>query len=140
MAELQATPWPGIELKGAEQRWASCAGSCDVGLLAGDTLLHTDLAPHNVLISDRAHIIDWAWPTRGASWIDPAVIILRLMEAGHSAEGADTWARAFLASRVSAPTAGVTVFSKVSAAARAEIARNDPQDRKKTWPGTPMTG
>lgn len=84
-----------------------------------------------MLISDRAHTIDWAWPTRGAAWIDPAVIILRLVEAGHSAEGADTWARASFASWASAPTAGVTVFADAGAAAWEEIARNDPQDWKK---------
>jgi hypothetical protein len=131
VAELQATPSPDIELKHAEQRWASYARSSDVALLAGDTLLHTDLAPHNVLISDRAHIIDWAWPTRGAAWIDPAVLIIRLMEAGHSVYGADAWARASFTSWAFAPAAGVTVFSEASAAAWDEIAHNDPQDWKK---------
>jgi hypothetical protein len=100
-------------------------------VLAGDTLLHTDLAPHNMLISNRAHIIDWAWPTRGAAWIDPAVIILRLIEAGHSAADADTWARTSFASWASAPPAAVTVFSDASTTAWDEIARNDPQDCKK---------
>jgi hypothetical protein len=84
-----------------------------------------------MLISDRAHIIDWAWPTRGATWIDAAVPILRLMEAGHSAAGADAGARASFASWTSAPPAGVAVFADASAAAWDEIARNDPQDWKK---------
>jgi hypothetical protein len=131
VAELQATPCPDIELKRAEQRWSTYAGSSDVSVLAGNTLLHTDLAPHNMLISDRAHVIDWAWPTRGAAWIDPAVLILRLMEAGHSAAGADAWARASFASWASAPPAAVTVFADASAAAWDEIARNDPQGWKK---------
>lgn len=129
--ELQNAPCPDIDLKAAEQRWSSYAGSSDVSALAGDTLLHTDLAPHNMLISGRAHIIDWAWPTRGAAWIDPAVIILRLMEAGHTAAGADTWARESFPSWASAPAAGVAVFSRASATAWDEIARNDPQDWKK---------
>ncbi|MHA5050030.1 aminoglycoside phosphotransferase [Streptomyces sp. SD15] len=131
VVELQNTPCPDIELKCAEDRWGGYAGPAGVEQLVGDTLLHTDLAPHNVLMTDRAHLIDWAWPTRGAAWIDPAVLILRLMEAGHSAAGADAWARASFASWVSAPHTAVAVFADANAAAWDEIARNDRQDWKK---------
>ncbi|MFE1854121.1 aminoglycoside phosphotransferase [Streptomyces sp. NPDC059489] len=129
--ELQDTPCPDIELKRAEQRWASYAGSSDASTLAGNTLLHTDLAPHNVLVNDRAHIIDWAWPTRGAAWIDPAVLILRLMEAGHTARAADEWACEHIPSWQPAPHLDVLAFSRANAAAWDEIARNDPQGWKK---------
>ncbi|MEU7967326.1 aminoglycoside phosphotransferase [Streptomyces sp. NPDC049097] len=129
--ELQARPCPDIELKRAEQRWSSYAGSSDLSTLAGDTLLHTDLAPHNVLVDDRAHIIDWAWPTRGAAWIDPAVLILRLMEAGHTAPAADDWACEHIPSWRPAPHPDVLAFSRANAAAWDEIARNDPQGWKK---------
>ncbi|GGX84340.1 aminoglycoside phosphotransferase [Streptomyces fructofermentans] len=132
VAELQTTRWPDIELKRAEQRWGSYAPASDVSVLAGDTLLHTDLAPHNVLITNRAHIVDWAWPTRGAAWIDPAVLILRLMEAGHSAQDADTWARTQFASWAAAPATAVMVFSQANATTWEEIARADPQAWKKT--------
>ncbi|WP_330253413.1 phosphotransferase [Nocardia sp. NBC_00565] len=39
---------------------------------AGDTLLNTDLRPDNMLLrADGAvAVIDWAWPCRGAAWID----------------------------------------------------------------------
>ncbi|MDX6354092.1 MAG: hypothetical protein QOF98_995 [Streptomyces sp.] len=132
LVELQSTPCPGAELKRAEQRWAAYAGPAGTGCLAGDTLLHTDLAPHNVLIStDRAHLIDWAWPTRGAAWIDPAVLVLRLMEAGHSAPQADTWAREHFASWAGAPPTAVAAFSEANAGLWDEIARNDGQDWKK---------
>ncbi|MEU8571327.1 hypothetical protein AB0C51_23820 [Streptomyces pathocidini] len=89
MVELQNTPCPVIELKRADDRWSGYASPAGVEHLAGDTLPHTDLPPHNMLVTDRAHLIDWAWPTRGAAWIDPAVLILRLMEAGHTAPNAD---------------------------------------------------
>ncbi|MGW3625503.1 aminoglycoside phosphotransferase [Streptomyces sp. NPDC000880] len=131
VAEVQATPCPDIDLKRAEQRWATYAGPAGVDQLAGDTLLHTDLAPHNVLITGRAHVIDWAWPTRGAAWIDPAVLILRLMEAGHTPADADTWARASFPSWASASHASVTAFCEANAATWDEIARNDPQGWKK---------
>ncbi|MDT0377199.1 aminoglycoside phosphotransferase [Streptomyces sp. DSM 42041] len=129
LAKLQATPCPGGRVvKRAEDRWAGYVRGTDIGLLAGDALLHTDLAPHNVLITDRAHLIDWAWPTRGAGWIDPAVWVLRLMEAGHSADDADRWAGRVSSWR-SAWHEAVAVFSAANAAAWEEIARDDPQ----TW-------
>ncbi|MFD1535587.1 hypothetical protein [Nonomuraea guangzhouensis] len=35
----------------------------------------TDYNPLNMLIAEgRALLIDWAWPTRGAGWIDPACL------------------------------------------------------------------
>ncbi|MGW0708176.1 aminoglycoside phosphotransferase [Streptomyces sp. NPDC002643] len=131
LVELQNTPCPGIELKRAEDRWSGYAGAADVEQFAGTTLLHTDLAPHNMLVSDRAHLIDWAWPTRGAAWIDPAVLILRLMEAGHTASAADGWARARFPSWAAAPHASVAAFSEANARCWDEIARNDPQSWKK---------
>jgi hypothetical protein len=90
------------------------------------------LAPHNVLVTtDRAHLIDWAWPTRGAAWIDPAVLILQLMEAGHTAARADAWAREHFSSWAGAPPRAVAAFAEANAALWDEIAGNDPQDWKK---------
>lgn len=126
VAELQDITAPNdIAIKAAEQRWAAYAPPGSVSLFAGDTLLHTDLAPHNVLVDERAHIIDWAWPTRGAAWIDPAVLILRLLEAGHSLEAADEVAGHFPSWRTASMEA-VEAFTAANAALWAEIARNDP--------------
>lgn len=130
LAELQSIPCPDVALKQADQRWGTYSPSPE--RFAGHTLLHTDLAPHNVLITDRAHLIDWAWPTRGAAWIDPAVLTLRLMEAGHTAPAADQWARANLAAWAAAPGLDVTAFSTANAALWDEIARNDAQSWKKS--------
>jgi hypothetical protein len=131
LVELQNMPCPDIDLKRAEDRWSGYAGAAGVEQLVGDTLLHTDLAPHNMLVTERAHLIDWAWPTRGAAWIDPAVLILRLMEAGHTAEAADSWARRRFPSWTAAPQASVAAFSEANARTWDEIARNDPQEWKK---------
>ncbi|MFJ8730261.1 aminoglycoside phosphotransferase [Streptomyces bauhiniae] len=131
LLELQDTPCPDIELKRAEDRWSGYAGPAGTKSLFGDTLLHTDLAPHNVLVTHRAHLVDWAWPTRGAAWIDPAVLILRLMEAGHTAEAADAWSRERFRSWATAPRASVTAFCEANARSWGEIARNDPQDWKR---------
>ncbi|MER7820614.1 phosphotransferase [Streptomyces sp. NPDC096153] len=131
--ELQAIDSPPLPfVKTATARWA--AHLTDSAVLEGATLLHTDLAPHNVLVTDRAHLIDWAWPTRGAAWIDPAVIILRLMEAGHTAQDADQWAQRF-PSWASAPAGGVEAFSTANAAVWAEIASHDPLPWKQRMAG-----
>ncbi|WP_405160804.1 aminoglycoside phosphotransferase family protein [Nocardia sp. NBC_01499] len=39
---------------------------------AGETLLHTDLRPDNMLLrpDGTVVVVDWAWPCRGAAWID----------------------------------------------------------------------
>jgi hypothetical protein len=135
LLEVQHTPCPDIDLKRAEDRWSGYAGPADVAQFAGTTLLHTDLAPHNLLVADRAHLIDWAWPTRGAAWIDPAVLILRLMESGHTAPAADIWAREHFTSWASAPRASVAAFSRANARTWDEIARSDPQKWKRTMAG-----
>jgi len=58
-------------------------------LLDGDALLHTDVNPLNILLGpDRTWIMDWAWPTRGAAFIDAACFLIRAMAAGHSASQA----------------------------------------------------
>jgi Ser/Thr protein kinase RdoA (MazF antagonist) len=125
LEELQTITAPAdIAIKSAEHRWAAYAPPGTGHLFAGNTLLHTDLAPHNVLIDHRAHIIDWAWPTRGAAWIDPAVLILRLLEAGHSSESADGIAHQ-LPSWRNAPAPAVQAFAAANAATWTEIARAD---------------
>lgn len=125
VADLQAIAAPAdIAIKEAGQRWAQYAPPGTSALFAGTTLLHTDLAPHNVLINAQAHIIDWAWPTRGAAWIDPAVLILRLLEAGHTVTSAAVFADQF-PSWHNAPTEAVQAFTAANAALWAEIARVD---------------
>lgn len=123
--ELQEITAPrDIAIKAADDRWAEYAPPGTAHLIAGDTLLHTDLAPHNVLVAERAHVIDWAWPTRGAAWIDPAVLILRLLEAGHTLESANGFARRFPSWR-SAPALAVQAFAAANAATWTEITNAD---------------
>ncbi|BCJ33740.1 hypothetical protein Athai_12430 [Actinocatenispora thailandica] len=63
-------------------------------LVDGDTLVHTDPAPQNWLIDgERARLVDWAWPARGAAWVDTALLTIRLLDVGHTAEQAERWAR-----------------------------------------------
>lgn len=110
LLQLQGTTCPGIDIKQAEQRWASYTGT--PGLLAGACLLHTDWSPGNVLVSERAYLVDWAWPTRGAAWIDPACLAVWLIASGHSATSAESWA-ARIPSWQSAPPAALDEFARI---------------------------
>lgn len=67
-------------------------------LAAGDRLTHTDLHGDQFRIGQdgAVHVIDWAFPGAGAPWVDPAFIVLRLIEAGHDPADAEAWARANL--------------------------------------------
>lgn len=103
-----------MEMGRAEERWAEHAPEGTAGLFAGDTLLHTDLTPENVLISDRAHLVDWSSPTRGAAWIDPALLVVSLVDAGHTVEDADALAGGF-ASWVTACPRAKAAFAMANA-------------------------
>ena len=121
-------------MKRAEQRWAAYVNDdTDLGLLAGTTLLHTDFNPLNVLLTvDATWIIDWAWPTRGAAFIDPACFLLRLMPGGHTAAQAEAWAAQFTSWRTT-PHEAINVFAVACARLYDEIACDDPQPWKKRF-------
>ena len=76
-----------------------------------------------------AWIIDWAWPTRGAAFIDPACFLLRLMLGGHTAAQAEAWA-AQCDSWAAAPDKAIDAFALACARLYAEIAYEDPQPWK----------
>ncbi|MET8628618.1 phosphotransferase [Kitasatospora sp. NPDC004669] len=94
---------------------------------AGSCLLHTDLNNENVLIQgDRALLVDWAWATRGAPWIDPALWVIWLIAAGdHSPAAAEAWAARIPAWGLGDP-ALVNVFAQAQARMWADIAGAHP--------------
>jgi hypothetical protein len=116
-----ADPGP---LKRAEDRWKSYVDDPgDELAFAGTALTHTDWAPDNILIApERPWLIDWAWPTLGAAWIDPACWLLRLMAAGgHTAAQAERQA-ARLTAFAAADPAHLDRFARASVRMWAEIA------------------
>jgi Ser/Thr protein kinase RdoA (MazF antagonist) len=80
--------------------------------MTGDTLLHTDLRPDNLMIDrdGRVLVIDWAWPARGAAWVDVAFLVPQLILAGHSPQAAQQAVAEVLAWREVDPGA-VTSFA-----------------------------
>lgn len=91
----------------AETRWNHFVeDEGDAELFQGDALLHTDINPSNLVIGSRdTWAVDWAWPTRGAAFIDPACLVVQLIAAGHSAESAESWAGGCTAWANAAPKA-----------------------------------
>jgi hypothetical protein len=92
--------------KRAEDRWKPYLDDPEAAsVFASPVLTHSDWTPDNVLVSpDRAWLIDWAWPTLGAAWTDPACWVLRLMASGgHTAPEAERQASRLPAFRAADP-------------------------------------
>lgn len=132
LTELGQIQAPDLGLRIAEDRWAEHVDDlAQLELLAGNTLLHTDISPYNILITrGPARIIDWAWPTKGAAFIDPCYFAIRLMAAGHTPQEAEGWAAQIPAWCAASPEA-VDTFISISARMWGEIARNVPDDQWK---------
>jgi hypothetical protein len=129
LAEL-ATPRNAC--KRIEDRWADAAQRAGVGaeLLAGDHLLHTDLNPHNILVTDTGpRIVDWSWPTLGAAWVDTACAALWLIAEGHAPADAEMWASRATVWAEATPKA-LDVFTKTNAALWRQIAAAEPRSWK----------
>jgi hypothetical protein len=58
----------------------------------GETLVHTDLNPANLIVSPRGlRIVDWAFATKAAPWVELALLIQWLIGAGHTPHQAEEW-------------------------------------------------
>ncbi|MCX2967359.1 MULTISPECIES: aminoglycoside phosphotransferase [Streptomyces] len=124
LRRLGGVPCPDVPLKGMPDRMAAYTDTPE--LFAGDRLLHTDWNNTNVLVHDgRALLVDWAWASRGAGWIDPALWVIWLIAGGHTADQAELWAGA-LPAWEDAPRAAVNAFARASARLWREIAGADP--------------
>jgi hypothetical protein len=113
-------------LQRAEDRWKPYLDDPETAsVFAGHVLTHSDWAPDNVLVSaDRAWLIDWAWPTLGAGWIDPACWVLRLMASGgHTAHQAERQASRLPAFAAADPT-HIDLFAAANVRLWAEVAQS----------------
>ncbi|MFJ2817392.1 aminoglycoside phosphotransferase [Streptomyces sp. NPDC087294] len=128
LRRLGETRCPGIELRRAEQRLESYAVHADdLRFFAGERLLHTDLNNANVLVDrdGRAWLVDWAWATRGAGWLDAGYWVIWLIACGNSPVSAERWASEVPAWR-GAPVEGVTAFAAANRNLWDEISTADP--------------
>jgi len=111
---LQERPLPPVlERKRVERRWEAMG---DVSALAGDTLLHADLNPANVLLGDNGSVfvVDWTFAGRGAAFLEMALLIPWLLKAGHSPAEAERWAARFPAWAAAEPMR-IDLFARVFA-------------------------
>lgn len=132
LRRLGTTPCPGIELRRAEQRLEHYAATPGyLNFFAGDHLLHTDLNNTNVLVNDRApqgdraRLVDWAWATRGAAWLDAGYWVIWLIASGHAPVSAEHWA-AEIPAWHAAPPEGITAFAAANHTLWNEINTADP--------------
>lgn len=127
MRGVGRVPCPALPVfKRAEQRWWNYYDvPAAAGALAGTTLLHTDWNPFNVLIAPvGARVVDWAWATLGAPWVDPACWVIRLIAAGHSPESAEREAASVPAWHAGSG-ADLDAFARANARLWSEIAAHD---------------
>lgn len=93
VSRLSQIRCPDLPVLAVGRRWAPFADGADLRLLQGPTLVHMDLTADNIIVGERLRVVDWAWPTLGADWLDTASLVVRLIQAGHTPEQAERWAQ-----------------------------------------------
>ncbi|MET8102730.1 aminoglycoside phosphotransferase [Streptomyces sp. NPDC005236] len=129
MGQLARLRAPGVELKTMTDRFRKYVESpAELKWFEGDSLLHTDWNPHNVIMTKAgAVLVDWAWASTGAAWIDPALWLLWLIAHGHTAEQAESVAAEHPAWKT-APPAGLDTLARVQERLWDSIAEQSPDD------------
>ncbi|WP_416972602.1 protein kinase [Streptomyces sp. 4F14] len=126
VARIGRVPLPAYAHSWTETRWDRFTP--DAALLRGDALLHTDINPHNLLVAGpRVWAVDWAWPTRGAAFIDPALLVVQLIAAGHTPASAEGWASRIPTWRT-ADRHAVTVFAAATLRMHEAFAARKPDE------------
>jgi hypothetical protein len=116
LAELGGHACRGLPVLPVEKRWAPFADDpAPLAALGGPALVHTDLTGENIILGDgRSWVVDWAWPSRGAPWLDTAAMVARLIQAGHEPAQAEEWAGSVPAWRA-APRGAIATYAQLRA-------------------------
>ncbi|GAA2613809.1 phosphotransferase [Actinomadura fulvescens] len=125
---IHNTPCPDVAMLSAERRWHKYTDN--PAMFAGNALIHTDLNEDNLIITGdgRAFVVDWAFVTRGAPWLEQMMLIPWLIGANHTPHQADEWISQFPA-WTNAQPAAVDAFTAGFAAQW----RNAAQARPEEW-------
>ncbi|MEU4410788.1 phosphotransferase [Streptosporangium sp. NPDC023963] len=92
-------------------RYGPLVKALDLDEFDGTALLHADLHAGNILVDvDRCQVIDWSMACRGADWVDVALLVPRLIDAGHTPAEAEA-AAARVPAWSSAPANAVTALA-----------------------------
>jgi aminoglycoside phosphotransferase (APT) family kinase protein len=103
----------------------------DTAALVGDRLVHYDLHPGNLKVTADADVVavDWAFACAGAPWLDAALLVPRLIEAGHSPAAAERLV-ASLPGWQTAPPPAVTALAALWTMFREYKASYGPDDAR----------
>ena len=89
--ELGATPAPDLPLFSPAGRLGFAHPAME-----GNALVHTDLGPANLIVTPRGlRIVDWAFTTKAAAWVELAMLVPWLIGSGHAPEQAEAWLTRF---------------------------------------------
>ncbi|MDP9862210.1 MULTISPECIES: phosphotransferase family protein [Streptosporangium] len=117
---------PPADLQSLPAYRAARAG-LDLDRLTGDTLLHADFHEGNLLATTSGvRLIDWGLACQGAAWVETALLIPRLILAGHTPAEAERLAEQVPAWK-SAPEPVVTGLAAVWSLFREFVARRGPE-------------
>lgn len=117
LTALANLPLPAVEVPSAATRWAARPKDAELrAALQGRTLCHADFNPENVLVaSDRLVLVDGGWAVRGPAWLDPALVVVRLIATGgQTPSAAQSWATRMPAWR-NVPDRVITDFAMAEA-------------------------
>ncbi|MEW2593905.1 aminoglycoside phosphotransferase [Micromonospora aurantiaca] len=120
LKDLQQTSAPG-------DRWFTPADRLGFAhpAMHGGTLVHSDLNPTNLIITPHGlRIVDWAWATKAAAWVELALLVQWLIGSGHTADQAEDWLRQFPAWTATDPDV-LDHFASANAAKWATKARHN---------------
>ena len=98
----------------------------DLDEFTGPTLLHADLHADNLLVDNgQAQVVDWSLACSGAAWVDVALLIPRLIDAGHTPAQAEREA-ARVPAWGTAPADAVTALAATRALFATRLAKVGP--------------
>ncbi|MGW7292407.1 protein kinase [Streptomyces xiamenensis] len=120
---------PEVAREWQETRLDRFATDTEKAFFRGDALLHSDINPDNLIVGSRgAWAVDWAWPTRGAAFLDPARLVIQLVSSGHSPASAESWAAGCAAWAKADPRA-IDAFAAARVRMHWTFTRRKPQER-----------